>query len=68
MIKFVQFFKRKDIIYRENREQRYLILYNELIKLCGRILNYIFTRISVSKDCHLYLNMLLNLITLLDNF
>ena len=64
----VQFFKRKDIIYRENREQRYLILYNELIKLCGRILNYIFTRIFVAKDCHLYLEMLLNLITLLDNF
>ena len=64
----VQFFKRKDIINRENREQRYLILYNELIKLCGRILNYIFTRIFVAKDCHLYLEMLLNLITLLDNF
>ena len=65
---FVQFFKRKDIMEEKNNETRYLILYNELIKLCGRILNYIFTRISVSKDCHLYLNMLLNLITLLDNF
>ena len=64
----VQFFKRKDFIYRENKEERYLILYNELIKLCGRILNYIFTRIFNAKDCHLYLDMLLNLITLLDNF
>ena len=65
---FVQFFRRKDIMEHDNEETRYLILYNELIKLCGRILNYIFTRISVAKDCHLYLNMLLNLITLLDNF
>ena len=65
---FVQFFKRKDILQIENREKRYLILYNELIKLCGRILNFIFTRIFVSKDCHNYLYMLLNLITLLDNF
>ena len=65
---FVQFFRRKDIIEQENLETRYLILYNELIKLCGRILNYIFTRISVAKDCHLYLNMILNLISLLDNF
>ena len=64
----VQFFKRKDFIYRENKEERYLILYNELIKLCGRILNYIFTRIFNAKDCHLYLDMILNLITLLDNF
>ena len=65
---FVQFFSRKDIMEHDNEETRYLILYNELIKLCGRILNYIFTRISVAKDCHLYLNMVLNLITLLDNF
>ena len=64
----VQFFKRKDILIRTEREERYLILYNELIKLCGRILNYIFTRIFVAKDCHLYLEMLLSLITLLDNF
>ena len=34
----------------------------------GPILNYIFRQISVAKDCHLYLNMLLNLITLLDSF
>ena len=34
----------------------------------GPILNYIFRQISFAKDCHLYLNMLLNLITLLDNF
>ena len=65
---FVQFFRRKDIINIKNKEDRYLILYNELIKLCGRILNYIFRQISVPKDFHLYLDMLLNLITLLDNF
>ena len=34
----------------------------------GPILNYIFRQISVAKDCHLYLNVLFNLITLLDNF
>ena len=34
----------------------------------GPILNYIFRQISVSKDRHLYLNVLFNLITLLDNF
>ena len=64
----VQFFKRKDILKKTNKEEKYLILYNELIKLCGRILNYIFTKIFNAKDCHLYLEMILNLITLLDNF
>ena len=52
----------------ENKEIRYIVLYNELIKLCGRILNFMFTRIFVGKDCHIFLEMLLNLITLLDNF
>ena len=33
----------------------------------GPILNYIFRQISVAKDRHLYLNVLFNLITLLDN-
>ena len=64
----VQFFKRKDIMNIENKETRYIVLYNELIKLCGRILNFMFTRIFVGKDCHLFLEMLLNLITLLENF
>ena len=64
----VQFFRRKDIMSIEDKETRYIVLYNELIKLCGRILNYMFTRIFVGKDCHVFLEMLLNLITLLDNF
>ena len=34
----------------------------------GPILNYIFRQISFAKDRHLYLNVLFNLITLLDNF
>ena len=34
----------------------------------GPILNFIFRQIFVAKDCHLYLNMSLNLITILDNF
>ena len=65
---FVQFFKRKDIMSIENREIRYIVLYNELIKLCGRILNFMFTRIFVGKDCHIFLEMILCLISLLDNF
>ena len=64
----VQFFKRKDILSIDNKEIRYMVLYNELIKLCGRILNYMFSRIFVGKDCHKFLEMLLNLISLLDNF
>ena len=64
----VQFFKRKDIMSIENKEIRYMVLYNELIKLCGRILNFTFTRIFNGKDCHCFLEMLLNLIALLDNF
>ena len=65
---FVQFFKRRDIMSIEKKEIRYIVLYNELIKLCGRILNFIFTRIFVGKDCHNFLEMLLCLISLLDNF
>ena len=64
----VQFFRRKDIMSIENKEIRYIVLYNELIKLCGRILNFIFTRIFVGKDYHTFLEMLLNLIAILDNF
>ena len=52
----------------EDRETRYIVLYNELIKLCGRILNFIFTRIFTEKDYHIFLETLLCLITLLDNF
>ena len=63
-----QFFQRKDIMSIEDREIRYMVLYNELIKLCGRILNFMFSRIFVGKDCHKFLEMLLNLISLLDNF
>jgi len=64
----VQFFRRKDIMSIENKDIRYIVLYNELIKLCGRILNFMFTRIFVRKDYHVFLEMLLNLIELLDNF
>ena len=64
----VQFFRRKDIMSRENKEIRYIVLYNELIKLCGRILSFMFTRIYVGKDYHVFLEMLLNLIELLENF
>ena len=51
---FVQFFKRRDIMSIEKKEIRYIVLYNELIKLCGRILNFMFTRIYVGKNCHLF--------------
>ena len=64
----VQFFRRKDIMSIENKEIRYIVLYNELIKFCGRILNFIFTRIFGGKDYHIFLEMLLTLIELLDNF
>ena len=64
----VQFFRRKDIMTIKEIEIRYIVLYNELIKLCGRILNFMFTRIFEGKDCHNFLEMLLCLIALLDNF
>ena len=51
-----------------NVEIRYKILYNELIKLCGRILNFIFRRIYTKEDYIYFLNMILTLIDIFTNF
>ena len=64
----IQFFKRKDFMKISNLEIRYKILYNELIKLCGRILNFIFTRIYSKYDYVYFLNMILTLIKIFYNF
>ena len=63
-----QFFKRKDIMTEKNLEKRYKILYNELVKLCGRIINFIFTRIYTKYDYPYFLHMILILINILTNF
>ena len=63
-----QFFKRKDIFSIENEEIRYKVLYNELIKMCGRILHFIFKRIYCNKDYQFFLQMILTLINIMDNF
>ena len=64
----IQFFQRKDIMKVRNLEVRYKILYNELIKMAGRILNIIFTRIFSKKDYPYFLNMILTLINIFINF
>ena len=64
----IQFFQRKDIMKIRNLEVRYKILYNELIKVSGRILNFIFTRIYSKKDYPYFLNMILILINIFTNF
>ena len=55
----IQFFQRKDIMKIKSQEIRYKILYNELIKMAGRILNFIFTRIFSKTDYPYFLNMIL---------
>ena len=64
----IQFFKRKDFMKESNLEIRYKILYNELIKLSGRILNFIFRRIYSTYDYKYFLNMILTLIKIFVNF
>ena len=64
----IQFFQRKDIMKIKNLEIRYKILYNELIKMAGRILNFIFTRIFSKTDYPYFLNMILILINIFTNF
>ena len=65
---WIQFFNRKDIMNISDNEIKYKILYNELIKVCGRILTYIFIRIYCKKDYQYFLNMILTMIKILDNF
>ena len=64
----IQFFQRRDIMKTKNLEIRYKILYNELIKVSGRILNFIFTRIFSKKDYPYYLHMIIILINIFENF
>ena len=65
---WIQFFSRKDIMNISDHEIRYKVLYNELIKVCGRILTYIFMRIYSKKDYQYFLNMILTMVKILDNF
>ena len=64
----IQFFKREDIMNITNLEIRYKIFYNELIKVSGRILNFIFRRIYTKQDYIYFLNMILVLIDIFTNF
>ena len=64
----IQFFKREDIMNIANIEIRYKILYNELIKVSGRILHFIFRRIYTKEDYLYFLNMILILIDIFTNF
>ena len=65
---WIQFFNRKDFMIIPDKEIRYKILYNELIKVCGRILTYIFMRIYSKKDYQFFLNMIITMVKILDNF
>ena len=64
----IQFFQRKDIMTIEDKEVRYKVLYNELIKVAGRILTFIFKRIFYKYDYQYFLRMILTLIQIMDNF
>ena len=64
----IQFFKRKDIMTIMNKDIRYKVLYNELIKVAGRILTFIFKRIYSKNDYQYFLKMILTLIQIMDNF
>ena len=64
----IQFFQRKDIMTIEDKEIRYKVLYNELIKVAGRILTFIFKRIFYKYDYQYFLQMILTLIQIMDNF
>ena len=64
----IQFFQRKDIMTIEDKEIRYKVLYNELIKVAGRILTFIFKRIFYKYDYQYFLRMILTLIQIMDNF
>ena len=64
----IQFFKREDIMNIPDLEIRYKILYNELIKVSGRILNFIFRRIYTKQDYIYFLNMILILVDIFTNF
>ena len=64
----IQFFKRKDIMTIYDKEIRYKILYNELIKVAGRILTFIFKRIYSKNDYQFFLKMILTLIDIMNNF
>ena len=64
----IQFFKRKDIMTINDKEIRYKVLYNELIKVAGRILTFIFRRIYSKNDYQYFLKMILTLIDIMNNF
>ena len=64
----IQFFKRRDIISIYDKEIRYKVLYNELIKVAGRILSFIFKRIYSRNDYQYFLKMILTLIDIMNNF
>ena len=64
----IQFFQRKDIMTILDNEIRYKVLYNELIKVAGRILTFIFKRIYSKYDYQYFLRMILTLIQIMDNF
>ena len=64
----IQFFNRKDIMMIPDKEIRYKILYNEMIKVAGRILTFIFKRIYSKNDYQYFLRMIICLIQIMDNF
>lgn len=64
----IQFFRRTDIMLIQNKEHRYITLYNEIIKVFNKILNYIFSRIFCSKDYHFFLQFIITMIEIMNNF
>ena len=65
---FIKFFRRNDIMNNNNNEEKYIILYNELIKLYNKILNFIFSRIFTNKDYQFFLQFIVVMIDIMENF
>lgn len=61
-------FRRTDIMNINNKEEKYIILYNELIKLYSKILNFIFSRIFTNKDYQFFLQFIVVMIDIMENF
>ena len=64
----IKFFRRTDIMNINNKEEKYIILYNELIKLYSKILNFIFSRIFTNKDYQFFLQFIVVMIDIMENF
>lgn len=61
-------FKHQDLFTDPNAEDRYIKLYNLIIKTFGNLLNHIFKRIKSCKDYQMFLQFIVLMIKLMNNF